>query len=101
MVAEPFRKRWTGDEPVGFNSSALRHKPGCSRESNQPPKLAHSVRITAPVPDRVIEGKARRRSPLSAVKKQRARRTGSHRIANAARVRNGATGFDSQALCQV
>jgi hypothetical protein len=23
MVAEPYRKRWTGDEPVGFDSSAL------------------------------------------------------------------------------
>ena len=23
MVAEPSRKRWTGDEPVGFDSSAL------------------------------------------------------------------------------
>ena len=23
MAAEPFRKRWTGEEPVGFDSSAL------------------------------------------------------------------------------
>ncbi len=56
MVAEPFRKRWTGEEPVGFDSSALCHTPECSWESGQSPKLAHGVRITAPAPE--IEGRA-------------------------------------------
>jgi hypothetical protein len=60
MAAEPSRKRWTGDEPVGFDPSTLCHKPGCSWESSQPPKLAHSVRITAPVP---TEGEADGKPP--------------------------------------
>ena len=50
MVAEPFRKRWTGDEPVGFDPSALCQMPGCSWESKRSPKPLHSVRITAPAP---------------------------------------------------
>jgi hypothetical protein len=82
MAAEPPRKRWTGAHPVGFDSSTLCHTPECSWESSQIPNLAHSVRITAPVPFL-----------------KRARRTASHRTANAARAGNGATGFDSQALC--
>lgn len=56
MVAEPFRKRWTGEKPVGFDSSALCHTPGCSWESSQSPKLAHSVRITARAPDFWVQG---------------------------------------------
>src|SRR5579863_6924381 len=107
MVAEPFRKRWTGQEPVGFDSSALCNKPGCSWESSQSPKLAHSVRITAPAPDRVSAGKVRcarlRTERAGGVRCARLRNRGrGGREATALLTRqasrNGATGFDSQAL---
>ena len=45
-----FENFWAGDEPVGFDSSALCQVPGCSWESTRSPKPRHSVRITAPVP---------------------------------------------------
>src|SRR5712671_228427 len=97
MVAEPSRKRWTGEEPVGFDFSALCQagvllgeqpvsKAGaqCSNHCTgaRSSKRAGGVRCAR------VRNRGRGGREATALLTRQASR-------------NGATGFDSQALCQV
>ena len=62
MVAEPFRKRWTGEEPVGFDSSALCQdfgKQARMEEQRTPNPLLQSSNLWLPA----IEGEADGKPP--------------------------------------
>jgi hypothetical protein len=83
MVAEPFRKRWTGDEPVGFDSSALCQAGVLLGE--QPVSKAG-----AQCSNHCTGARYRGRGGREATA-----------LLTRHASRDGATGFDSQALCQV